>query len=338
MPDSSTGGTEGRATTARPSGADEMVRVDMEGNGVTTFTDSAGRAFRDVVTDVEFSRSGIGSTTYTFASGRTLWVSMAWRSGDPVPLSDISWRNRRNGGGPIDPVPCECRSCRDRDHRRLSATIQRAIPVTLGAPTRIGLGDLDFTATVRRLHYNVQQTNDRMSLLRETAQAELERATALRSRLDREREARAARMASAGQRAEETLKKILRPDELKTYERTGKLIVTASDGRKYLIGPGIVGNVRLLDKRGRQVAYLCCHPNMTPTANSPGVDLETRYDMLPYRDAHIAQILYLRHDLKKFWQTANIEWERDSDYEAYRAEQREEIRQGRRWIPEWLRR
>lgn len=136
-------------------------------------------------------------------------------------------------------------------------------------------------------------------------------------RLQRRQAAEVARL-QAEERAQETLRSILRPDELAEYERTSRLCVTGSDGKRYQFDAGIVYNVHLLNDAGDIVADLCCHPDLYPVYSRDGLPL-------PYGDVHLAQVLWLRHDLENFWNTANISWH-DSD-----ARREFERRQNRRW-------
>ena len=125
---------------------------------------------------------------------------------------------------------------------------------------------------------------------------------------------------------------VLLPDELKVYEKTRQIIVTGADKQRYRIAEGIVNNVLLLGKGGETLAALCCHPDMYAGDRDPNA-----MEPLPYRDAHIAQILYLRYDLDKFWATANIEFHdpvtRDEYYNqrTLRDRARAGLAQIRRW-------
>ncbi len=124
------------------------------------------------------------------------------------------------------------------------------------------------------------------------AQAEANDARA-RAEWEERRRLRDEQQAAASERGEAMLRMVLSPAELAHYDQTGDIIVTGSDGCRYRIGPGIVGNVYLLDDAGQVAAALCCHPVQNG---------------LPHRDSHAVQVLALRNDAETFRQTANIEW------------------------------
>lgn len=155
------------------------------------------------------------------------------------------------------------------------------------------------------------------SLCRPTAQTLHRRAADEAAARQRREEAQVrqremmARRAEAERRASETLRAILRPDELAQWTRTGRLIITGSDGKRYRINEGMVYNVALLDDSDEVLAHLCCHPDMYPiySASDP--------EPLPILDVHVAQVLWLRHDLRRFWETANIDWRNQHAREKY---------------------
>lgn len=124
------------------------------------------------------------------------------------------------------------------------------------------------------------------------------------AREERQREAREAnrerqRLAVAVQeRAEALLRMTLSPDELEHYDQSGRVVITGSNGRRYQIVDGVVGNVALLDEDNRALANLCAHPVLH--------DSERR--RIPNRDAHAAQILALKTDALAFHRTANVDF------------------------------
>lgn len=165
--------------------------------------------------------------------------------------------------------------------------------------------------------------------LRETEERRRRYAERAQQREQARRE-REERQKAAGERGEELLRTVLSSDELKHYDETKEIIVTGSDGKRYRICDGIVGNVHLLAEdpsAGYQgtLANLCCHPNMYPTERD-----EEEAEGLPHRDAHVAQILWLRHDLQAFWDTANVDWYDYGcdEHKAWR-DRRDELREQR---------
>ena len=279
MPAASTGGTEDRASQvdARSSGAaagDTNLRPLRRGE-VRVMADSQGVFMFSMITGTITDRATEvtyenGQLTYTFETGRVWTAPQGWRSGDVFPMSSF--------GNYVS--QCSCDLCR--------------------AAMRVPADRYREYDQLRAYGYIDRDPQAREELERRTNEQ--------RARREAERAAREERMVAAKLRAEETLRMVLLPDELEAYDRTGQLIVTGADKRRYLISEGIVGNVALLsdepDTFGRShniVAELCCHPDMYPDRNAAG-------EQLPYRDAHIAQVLYLRHDLEKFWDTANIKW------------------------------
>jgi len=96
--------------------------------------------------------------------------------------------------------------------------------------------------------------------------------------------------AAAYDRSEALFRMVLSPDELAHYVATGEVIVTGSQGNRYRIELGILGNVHLLDDDGQVTAELCCHPGGVPD-----------------RDSHAAQVLALRNDEEMFTARANVE-------------------------------
>lgn len=110
-------------------------------------------------------------------------------------------------------------------------------------------------------------------------------------------------------RATELLRLVLAPDERALFDETGTVRVTGSDGRTYEVGPGTVGNVVVLDDRDLPVERWCAHPELA----LPGGG------WLPTRDAHVGQVLALRHDAPGFIARANLQWRRlDAEREADR--------------------
>lgn len=297
MPETSNGGTGGRANTrspggpvmtpgpiAAPTGVPEgYVRVDLSGDGyvVFTFTD---HVFTDLILE---ARLELGNISYFCESGRVWTVPDYFRWGDTVLSTDVTWTAGRARGGRIggDRVffPGE--------------RVARYMPGDLVQANDFGLSP-EAMATVPPVR-----------LRGAAGGCDCERCRERRRYEDpvgehRRQVAAAAKTAEARQRAEvraeETLRMVLLPDELAEYESSGKLIITGGDGEKYQIGIGLVHNVHLLDgDSGEMRAALCCHPTMYVNGYNK---------QLPYKDAHIAQVLYLRYDIDKFWETANVVW------------------------------
>ena len=111
-------------------------------------------------------------------------------------------------------------------------------------------------------------------------------------RAERERiaaEWQAARVA-ARERAEQLLRSLLTPEQVRSYEMRRFFEVTGSAGGRWRIRRGSqAGNVDLLGADGAVEATLCCHPP----------------DGLPEADAHLAQMLQLVTDEEGFRRTGN---------------------------------
>lgn len=287
MPEASTGGTGGRDNARLPGGYGTLtgvpegsVRVELSGDGYVTFT-FANSIFTDLILEV---RAEFGNLTYFSNSGRTFTVPNTFIWGDTIRSSDITWTHAR--------------------------TYTRNVPTRVfgQAEPRYAVGGV-----VRATDLNVPPPEHYHT----TCQCEMCRpgwyANSGRRRTDldivpfnRGAQQRAAEEA-AEKRAEETLRSVLLPDELAEYDRTKRVIVTGADGRRYEIKDGLMNNVWLLDPAGGSaLATLCCHPQLYV---SNGV--------LPLRDAHAAQVLYLRYDLDRFWATANVNWYDDDSRASF---------------------
>lgn len=190
----------------------------------------------------------------------------------------------------------------------------------------IGTGNVTYTSTPQpRLPWeqrpdetDEQYTARRAREREEVARRDQERWRARREaaeQREREHQARLARMETAKARAEELLRLTLLPDELAEYDRTKRIIITGSDGRRYEITDGVVNNVHLIannpsDGYRGWAASMCAHPNMSPGYNETTGQWESDEapDGLPHRDAHVGQILCLRYDAPSFWRRANVDW------------------------------
>jgi len=115
----------------------------------------------------------------------------------------------------------------------------------------------------------------------------------------------------AEQRALALLPRVLDPRERAYFERTGRILITGSEGGMYEIQRGsCVGNVvpqqrvsvgRIWTTSAGAGSALCAHPAMVrPKDNGFGVE------ELPPTDAHIAQILALKADERGFLRIANL--------------------------------
>lgn len=341
MPESPTGDSGGRGNTRSPGTvAEGFVVITIDRDVMTMVT--AQTTVTDRVIEVS---ADMNSWTYNCASGRGITLPGHWRNGEPISVDAVTWsmtpvNYRREmdvttfgdeprvtygggatgvtfggraitadfraggggggyaaggavggaGGGDVyvnfagvaggGRYVCECRMCRQ----------ERAIWTVMGATDR--------TETP-------EQANARqLATRRRRDQAERYQVELLR------------KAAEADARAEETLRMVLKPDELAKYERTGRIVVTGSDGKRYWIREGIVNNVWLLRNDGNEenpLAHLCCHPSIYADGNPAG---------MPYKDAHIAQILYLRHDIDKFYDTANINWRDIGARDSYLVQRR----------------
>ena len=260
-----------------------------------------------------------GTTAYTFASGRTWTSPRGWRPGDQAPINSFGNTVRTRYGNQENFARGYERYARGGYIRadEMNAMV-RDVPCTCqlcrGMQLGYGGGLMQDRATGTA---GIQGRE-------EYERREQER----REQRERERQARRVRMEAAKVRAEETLRMVLLPDELAVYEKTKQIIVTGADKRRYRIADGVVNNVLLLGGYGETLAALCCHPELYASGDN---------EPLPHRDAHIAQILYLRYDLDKFWATANIEFHdpvtRDEYYNqrTLRDRARAGLAQIRRW-------
>jgi hypothetical protein len=115
--------------------------------------------------------------------------------------------------------------------------------------------------------------------------------------------------ADAERRAVELLPRVLNPRERAHFERTGRIVITGSEGGGYeILRHGYVGNVVTLQPvlvggpfttRARTGWALCAHPMMY-VMNGDACE------RLPHTDAYIAQILAIKTNEKGFLRTANI--------------------------------
>lgn len=282
MPESpTTGALGGRDHTRPPAG---FVRIDLQPDGmITLVTDST--TVRDRVIEVTVD---LRTTTYVCESGTSWNVPRDWHLRDLLPLRDLTVVMTRRpgprpGGGVIPP--------RYAAGGAVTATMNG---VNFPGGNVVTFGYTNPTTTVHqycgcqvcqenRLDQGFWDGNDQERQIR----------------LAREETERRRKLAEADERAEETLRMVLCPDELAHYDETGEIIITGADGWRYRIARGIVNNVHLLDRKGEMVAALCCHPRLV-SSDGP--------ERMPDKDAHIGQILYLRHDWANFWATANVSW------------------------------
>lgn len=271
MPETSTGGAGDRADTRSPGDLANNVRIDVNSNMDVTFTSSDG-TFYDRVANVTMA---FNEVTYRTDNGYLWSVPRTWRSGDTVPRADIRWTNPATGYVRGGYVP----------------NTNVALPGGYIEPAR-------FVQTEQG-GCPCDMCRQRRAQSFETPDQRARRMTAEQEAIERARVERQAKEAAADARAEETLRMVLRPKELAHYDGTGEIIITGADGNRYLIDNGVVSNVHLLAKRGnRKLVTFCCHPKLW----------ENDTEMLPYKDAHIGQILYLRHDLDRFYKKANKYW------------------------------
>lgn len=123
-----------------------------------------------------------------------------------------------------------------------------------------------------------------------TEQQEQER-TQERRRADERWRNKQRERAAAAKRAERLLLATLNKDQRATWERDRTFVVSSADGeRRYLIGPGITGNVARLGADGQPDARYCIHPR----------------ESLPEADVHLAQKLMLETDEAAFERIANV--------------------------------
>lgn len=329
MPETSTGGEGGRANNPAPRVPPGYMRIDGPIGNQLMLTDS-DRTIVEIVGQVraEYRLTEDRSTiTYDCESGRSWTIPYNTRPGDTIPVGGITCAMgpvNRGGPPPIfrgGPVATQVVRVFEREYAAGDFVFDET-PPTIG---RIG-GDFPFQAGCpcamcqeNRARYGsrlvaqqpqYRETPQELNTRQRVARQQQEYWDAQNALRERENQELRRKSDEANVRAEETLRMVLRPDELKHYEETNRIVVTGSDGRRYRITEGLIGNVWLLDGDNEEepLASLCCHPDLYPHR---GLGQVSRNDQLPYKDAHIAQILYLRHDLKAFWETANIQWASD---------------------------
>ena len=115
----------------------------------------------------------------------------------------------------------------------------------------------------------------------------------------------------AEKRAAELLPRVLNSREQAHFKKTGRIVITGSEGGVYeILRRGYVGNVvphqdvqvgRLWTTTAMAGSGLCAHPEMCRWTS----DGHT-YEELPHTDAYIAQILALKADEKGFLRIANL--------------------------------
>jgi len=115
----------------------------------------------------------------------------------------------------------------------------------------------------------------------------------------------------AEKRAAELLLRVLNSREQAHFRRTGKILISGSEGGVYeIVRNGYVGNVvphqrvkvgGLRPMLAQAGSGLCAHPHMT-VAKLDGRGHET----LPMTDAYISQILAIKANEKGFLRIANL--------------------------------
>jgi hypothetical protein len=114
-----------------------------------------------------------------------------------------------------------------------------------------------------------------------------------RQAAEAKRQAAEAKRQQAAARARRIRDRHLLPEQREQLAQLGYFDLEVGSGRIYRIHGGTHGNVREMvrqpDGSLRAVASLCCQPEQVPEA-----------------DAHLAQILWLKHDEETFRRIANI--------------------------------
>lgn len=145
------------------------------------------------------------------------------------------------------------------------------------------------------------------------ADRELRAARVEQRRIQDEEENRLSRIAHA--KAEATLRRMLTPEQLASFDEDGYFTLTGSEGNLYQIYDGSYsGNIDWIDA-GSPKANFCCHPSMT------GTNLQGERERLPLADALIAQKLMLETDELGFLRTTvknRGEWPPAADVHATR--------------------
>jgi hypothetical protein len=121
-----------------------------------------------------------------------------------------------------------------------------------------------------------------------------ERRTRRQEQVDREQSAR--------ERAVATLRQFVGEERWAYWERERVLEVRGSEtGQPYLITPGTVNNVYLVDEDGREIEVLCAHPPLEH------YDEGGHYlGQLPLEDVYLHQLLLIQTDEPSFRRVANI--------------------------------
>lgn len=293
MPDASTGGTGGRDNTRLPGGYGTLtgvpegsVRVELSGDGYVTFT-FANSIFTDLILEV---RAEFGNLTYFSNSGRTFTVPNTFIWGDTIRSSAITWTHARTY---TRNVPT--RVFGQAEPRYAVGGVVRATDLNVPPPQHYHTTcQCEMCRRDRYADSGRRRTDTDVERFNQGAQ-------------QRAAEVRAAEEA-AEKRAEETFRSVLLPDELAKYDSMKRVIVTGADGQRYEIRDGLMNNVWLLGPTGAPLATLCCHPQLYREGDK---------QMLPLRDAHAAQVLYLRYDLDRFWETANVNWYDDDSRASF---------------------
>lgn len=125
--------------------------------------------------------------------------------------------------------------------------------------------------------------------------------TERRERREQEGRERRARELAARERARATLREFLGEERWAIWQERHYVEVRANSGKRYLITPGTVSNVKEINEEGVEIASLCAHPPLSEYDEQRGY-----LGDLPSEDVYIAQILMLQADEALFRQTANI--------------------------------
>ena len=96
----------------------------------------------------------------------------------------------------------------------------------------------------------------------------------------------------ATERAEELLKSVIGEEAYANRQRYGWFEIVGSDGNTYRIGRGFISNVWRMDGRS------CC-VQIKPQLHR-GMDGYQQYRFPPEADHHLAQVMLLKTDAKKF--------------------------------------
>jgi hypothetical protein len=153
--------------------------------------------------------------------------------------------------------------------------------------------------------YAAAQVGERFREMQAPLQEHEQARQVQQERQERERTERAerhGRVRAARTRAETTLRTFIGEERWTRWQRDEILEVRGSEtGQLYLISPGVVNNVHLVDEEYVEQQTLCAHPPLSQ------FDENGRYlGELPLADVYLHQLLLIQTDEPGFRRVANI--------------------------------